>query len=89
MLPAKIEVVVGEELIREEVNKQVSKYLTNHYLFVDANKIAELCCLSVKYLEEHLFNDPRMLAIQVRKSRKRLWKADKAFEVINEIIQQW
>lgn len=89
MIPAKIEVVVDEKIIKEEIKKQVDAAVISQVWFVDANKIAELCSLSVRFLEEHVFSDYRMRAIQIQKNRKRIWRADKAFEVIQEITSEW
>lgn len=89
MIPAKIEVVVDEKLVKEEIKKQVDAAVINQLWFCDANKIAELCCLSVRFLEEHVFSDYRMRAIQIQKNRKRIWRSDKALEVIEEILSEW
>ncbi|MGE7691331.1 hypothetical protein ACQKMI_19235 [Lysinibacillus sp. NPDC097214] len=89
MIPARIEVVVDEKLVKEEIKKQVDAAVVSQLWFCDANKIAELCCLSVRFLEEHIFSDYRMRAIQIQKNRKRIWRADKAFEVIEEIFGEW
>lgn len=89
MIPAKIEVVVDEQLVKEEIRKQIDTAIISQLWFCDANKIAELCCLSVRFLEEHVFSDYRMRAIQIQKNRKRIWRADKALDVISEILQEW
>lgn len=89
MFPAKLELVVDEKLIKEEIKKQVEAAAVSQLWFVDANKIAELCCLSLRFMEEHIFSDYRMRAIQIQKNRKRIWRSDKALEVIEEILSEW
>lgn len=89
MIPAKIEVVVDEQLIKDEVKKQVSSIVFNHLWFVDLEKIAELSSMSKRYLEDEVISDVRMKAIEIRKNRKRWWPAKKAFEVIMEITNEW
>lgn len=89
MFPAKIEVIVDEKLIKEEIKKQVDAAVISQLWFVDAKRISELTSLSLRFCEEHIFSDVRMRSIMVQKSRKRLWPAEKAFEVISEITCDW
>lgn len=89
MIPAKLEVVIDEKIVRDEIKRQIDASLINQLWYVDAQKISELTCLSLRFLEEHLFSDVRMRAIQIQKSRKRLWKAEAAFETIQEIFAEW
>ena len=89
MIPAKLEVVIDEKVIREEMKRQIDSSLVNQLWYVDAQKISELTCLSIRFLEEHVFSDVRMRSIQIQKSRKRLWKADAALETIQEIFKEW
>lgn len=89
MIPAKIELTFDEKVIKEEVKKQVNAAIINELWFVDTQKISELTCLSLRFLEEHVFSDIRMRSIEIRKSRKRLWKADLALETIQEIFSEW
>ena len=86
---SKVEVLVDEHLVKEEIKKQVDAAVINQLWFVDVNKIAELCCLSVRFLEEHVFSDYRMRAIMIQKNRKRLWRSEKALEVIEEIFSEF
>lgn len=89
MVATKIEIVVDEQLVKEEIKKQVDAAVVSQLWFVDANKIAELCCLSLRFMEEHIFSDYRMRAIQIQKNRKRIWRSDKALEVIEIILSEW
>lgn len=89
MIPAKIEVVVNEQLVKDEVKKQVSSIVFNQLWFVDLEKIAELSSMSKRWLEDEIVSDVRMKAIEIKKNRKRWWPAEKAFEVIMEITSEW
>ncbi|PJO45147.1 hypothetical protein [Lysinibacillus xylanilyticus] len=89
MIPAKLEVVVDEQLVKDEVKKQVSSIAFNQLWFVDLEKIAELSSMSKRYLEDEVISDFRMKAIEIKKNRKRWWPAEKAFEVIMEITSEW
>lgn len=86
---AKIEVVVDERLIEEEIKKQVDAAIVKQLWFCDAKKLAELCSLSLRFMEENIFSDVRMRAIMIQKNRKRLWPSKQAFEVIEEITSEW
>lgn len=76
-----------DAILEAEVKKKVEEASYRLY-FVDAKKIAELCCVSVKFLEEHVFSDPRARVLMIQKERKRLWKAEKIFDVIEEILSE-
>lgn len=89
MALTKIEISIDEKVVKEEIQKKINESLISTLWFVDAKKISELSCLSVRFLEDHLFNDVRMKAIEIRFNRKRVWKADKALEVITEIFNEY
>lgn len=87
--PTRVEISVDEKFIRDEIRRQVDASMVAQLWYCDANKIAELTCLSIRFLEEHVFSDVRMKSIEIKRSRKRLWKADKALEVIEKIFNEW
>ena len=89
VIPTKVEISVDEKFIKDEIRRQIDASMIAQLWFCDAIKIAELTCLSVRFLEEHVFSDVRMKAIEIKRSRKRLWKAEKALEVIEQIFQEW
>ncbi|AHN22054.1 hypothetical protein [Lysinibacillus varians] len=89
MIPAKLEVVVDGQLVKDEVKKQVSSIVYNQLWFVDLEKISELTCMSKRWLEDEIVSNVRMKAIEIKKNRKRWWPAEKAFEVISEITESW
>ena len=89
VIPAKLEVVVDGQLLKDEVKKQVEAAVVSQLWFVDAKRISELTCLSPRFLEEHVFSDIRMRTIMIQKNRKRLWKSDLALETISEIFSEW
>lgn len=86
---AEIKIQVDENLVKEEVKKQVESSLVNQLWFIDTNKLVELTCMGKRSLETDILNHPYMRAIEIRKNRKRYYPAAKALEVITEIMQQW
>lgn len=89
MIPTKFEISVDEELVKEEIKRQVDTAIISQLWLVDLEKIAELTCMSKRFLEDEIINDPRMRVIEIRKTRKRWWVAKQAFEVIREITNEW
>lgn len=57
--------------------------------YVDADKLSALTCMSKRWLEDEIFCDVRMRAIEVRKVKKRWWPAKEAREVMKEITSHW
>lgn len=89
MIPAKIEVSIDEQAIKEHIEKRLDGAIQAKLWFVDLKRMSELMCLSPRYIEDEIINHPYMKAIEIRKNRKRLWPAQKAFEVVNEILSSW
>ncbi len=58
-------------------------------LLVDINKLSEITCMSVRYLEDEILSDPRIRIHERRKSRKRWWLYEPTIEVIKEITAEW
>lgn len=89
MIPTKFEISVDEELVKDEIIRQVDTAIISQLWLVDLEKIAELTCMSKRFLEDEIIKDPRMRVIEIRKTRKRWWVAKQAFEVIQEITNEW
>lgn len=89
MIPTKLEISVDKELVKEEIKRQVDSAIIAQLWLVDLEKIAELTCMSKRFLEDEIINDSRMRVIEIRKTRKRWWIAKQAFEVIQEITNEW
>lgn len=84
-----IKVQVDNKAIREHIEKQLDDCIQAQLWLVDAEKIADLTCMSVRFLNDEVLNDARMRLIEKRKNRKRWWPAKQALEVISEIIDAW
>lgn len=84
-----INVQVDKQAIQKHIEKQLDDCIQAHLWFVDAEKVAELTCMSVRFLNEEIFTDPRMRVIEKRKNRKRWWPAQQALQVISEITDSW
>lgn len=84
-----INVQIDKRAIQQHIEKQLDDCIQAQLWFVDAEKIASLTCMSVRFLNEDILTDPRMRVIEKRKNRKRWWPAKQALEVINEIMSEW
>ncbi|CEI81332.1 hypothetical protein BN997_01150 [Oceanobacillus oncorhynchi] len=84
-----IKISLDEKALRDFVEQEVSKQIHQQLVLVDINKLAEVTCMSVKYLEDEILRDPRMRVHEVRKNRKRWWIAQPAFKAIVDIVSEW
>lgn len=84
-----INVQVDKRAIQQHIEKQLDDCVQSSLWFCDAEKISTLTCMSVRFLNEEIFTDPRMRVIEKRKNRKRWWPAKQALEVISEITNEW
>ncbi len=90
MIPsAEINISVDENALREFINKELSKRINQQLILVDVNKLAEVTCMSVRYLEDEILHDPRIRVHEVRKNRKRWWIAQPTFKAIVDIVSGW
>lgn len=90
MIPtAEVNISVDENALREFINKELSKQINQQLVLVDVNKLAEVTCMSIRYLEDEILHDPRMRVHEVRKNRKRWWVAQPAFKAIVDIVSAW
>lgn len=89
MLPANIELQLDKQAIRQYIEKRLDEEVRETLWLVDLEKMAELMCMSRRFLESDIVCDVRMRAIEIKKSRKRWWPARQAFEVISEITSEW
>lgn len=80
---------IDKKAIEQAINHQFGEVITNYQFLVDINKLAELTCMSKRWLEEVIISDSRFKSIEIKKERKRWWPASKAFEVIMEITSEW
>lgn len=89
MIPAEIEIKIDKAVIREMAEKRINEEINEVLWFVDVDKLSKLTCMSVRWLEDVILNDVRMKAIERKKSRKRFYPAKEAFQIIDEITQNW
>ena len=89
MIPAKVQVSIDEKAVQEYIEEKLQKQINQQLLLVDINKLAELTCMSVRYLEDEILSDPRVRINERRKNRKRWWLAQPTFEAIKNIIDEW
>lgn len=89
MIPAAVEVNIDPKAVKEFIEKELQKQINQQLLLVDINKLSELTCMSVRYLEDDIICDPRVRIHERRKNRKRWWLAQPTFKAIEEIIEEW
>lgn len=89
MIPANIEIKIDEAEIQKQLQKKLDEAIQAQLWFVDLDKLAQLTNMSKRWLEEEILNDPRMRLIERRRSRKRWWPAQEAFETIITITAEW
>ncbi|GGP07350.1 hypothetical protein [Oceanobacillus neutriphilus] len=90
MFPSgEIKISLDETALRKHIDDELSKQIHQQLVLVDISKLAELTCMSVKYLEDELLHDPRIRVHEVRKKRKRWWIAQPTFKAIVDIVSDW
>ncbi|SHH95402.1 hypothetical protein [Virgibacillus chiguensis] len=89
MIPANVQVNINEKAVKEFIESKLQEQISQRLLLVDINKLAELTCMSVRYLEEEILCDPRIKVYERRKNRKRWWIAEPTFKAIEEIVSEW
>lgn len=89
MIPSNISIEIDQKAVREFIENQLQKQINQQLILVDVSKLAELTCMSVRYLEDEILCDPRVRRHERKKSRKRWWLAQPTFEAIDEITAEW
>ncbi|NBJ71014.1 MULTISPECIES: hypothetical protein [Clostridia] len=89
MIPANVQVNINEKAVKEFIESKLQEQINQRLLLVDINKLAELTCMSVRYLEKEILSDPRIKVHERRKNRKRWWIAEPTFKAIEEIVSEW
>lgn len=80
---------IDEKAVKEYIEEQLQKQVNQQLFLVDINKLSELTCMSIRYLEDEILSDPRVKIHERRKNRKRWWLAEQTFKAIEEIIDEW
>lgn len=89
MIPAQVQVSIDEKAVQKFIEGELQKQINQQMLLVDINKLSELTCMSVRYLEDELLRDPRVRVHERKKNRKRWWLAQPTFKAIEEIVSEW
>lgn len=89
MIPAQIQVDIDQKQVRDFIEKELQKQINQQLLLVDINKLAEITCMSVRYLEDEILTDPRVRIHERKNRRKRWWLYEPTIEAIKNIIDEW
>lgn len=89
MVPAQLSVDIDQGQIKEIIEREIRKQINQQLLLVDINKLAEITCMSVRYLEDEILCDPRVRIHERRKSRKRWWLYEPTIKAITNILDEW
>ncbi|KUF32863.1 hypothetical protein [Lysinibacillus sp. F5] len=89
MIPANIELQLDKQAIRQYIENRLDEEVREVLWLIDLEKMAELTTMSRRFLESEVVCDVRMRAIEIKKNRKRWWPYRQAFEIINEITNEW
>ena len=90
MVPTgEIKITLDEQALKEHIEKELSKQIHQQLILADINKLSEVTCMSIRYLEDEILHDPRVRLHEVRKSRKRWWIAQPTFKAIVDIVSEW
>lgn len=89
MVPAQVQIEINQKQVRTFIENELQKQINQQLLLVDINKLSEITCMSVRYLEDEILCDPRVRIHERRKSRKRWWLAEPTFKAIDDITAEW
>lgn len=89
MIPAQVNVEIDQEQVKQIIERELQKQIHQNLLFVDINKLAEITCMSIRYLEDEILCDPRVRIHERRKSRKRWWLYEPTIKAIIDITDEW
>lgn len=90
MIPTgEVTISINEKELKDYIEQELSKQIHQQLILADINKLSEVTCMSVRYLEDEILHDPRVRLHEVRKSRKRWWIAQPTFKAIIDIVSDW
>lgn len=89
MVPAQLSVDIDQVQIKEIIEREIQKQINQQLLLVDINKLSEITCMSVRYLEDEILSDPRVKIHERKKSRKRWWLYEPTIKAIINILDEW
>ncbi len=68
MFPAaNIEVQIDKNAVRQYINQKFDEEIQQVLWFVDVKRLADLTCMSERFLEDEFLADYRMRAIEIKK----------------------
>lgn len=88
-MPAQLSVDIDQVQIKEIIEREIQKQINQQLLLVDINKLSEITCMSVRYLEDEILSDPRVKIHERKKSRKRWWLYEPTIKAIINILDEW
>lgn len=89
MIPAQLQVNIDQKQVTKFIEQELQQQINQQLLLVDINKLAEITCMSVRYLEDEILCDPRVRIHERRKNRKRWWLYKPTIKAIEEIMFEW
>lgn len=90
MLPtAEVKIGIDRIAVKDFIEQELRRQINQQLLLVDINKLSELTCMSIRYLEDEILADPRVRIHERRKQRKRWWLAQPTLKAIEEIVNGW
>ncbi len=89
MIPAEINVAIDQKQVQKFIEEQLKKQINQQLLLVDINKLAEITCMSARYMEDEILCDPRVKIHERKRNRKRWWLYEPTIEAIKNIIDEW
>lgn len=89
MLPANIEVNIDRVAIKHYIEKRLDEEVREVFFLIDLKKMSELLCMSERYIEMELLQDPRIKILEIRRRKKRWWKYKPLMQAIEEVVSEW
>src|SRR5690625_5751394 len=88
MIPSEVSIRIDEKALEDYIESQLQKQINQQLLLVDINKLSELTCMSVRYLEGEILKDPRVKIHERKKNRNRWWLYEPPVEAIKDILDE-
>lgn len=89
MIPAQVNIDIDQKQVREYIESELQKQINQQLLLVDVNKLSEITCMSIRYLEDEILADPRVKIHERKNKRKRWWFYEPTIEAIKNIVNEW
>lgn len=84
-----VSVEVDPDQVKSIVEAQLKEITAQQLLYIDVNKALELTCMSKRFAQDYVLSHPKMVAIERRRDRKRLYPYKEFVEVLKEIVDSW